>query len=276
MVENEQTRSYGSGTWVHDDADRQFVLTCAHLFEKTRPTRISVYFPDSFSFDVQLLAIDRIWDLAILNPEQPQQRTAVAIAEDYSRPGDVICFGGYGKTGRYRQVCGRLVGYCQVSGTQTKETMLVTGEARQGDSGGPMFDPNGRLTGVLWGTDGQNVCGTYQGRIRRFVEASFPPPFWRGKENPQTPEAVSKRNSPEELLEKFREMLESFRERETSSCPVRQQVRETVSEWVFSVAWTVTKVILVLLCLFLLPIVALAAVIYRWYRGKEKKENENS
>lgn len=277
VVENEQTRSYGSGTWVCDEADRRFILTCAHLFDKGNPVRVSVYFPDSFSFDVQLLAIDRIWDLAILNPERPQDRPAVSVAENYARPGDPICFGGYGKTGQYRQVCGRVVGYCQVSGTETKETMLVTGEARQGDSGGPMFDQNGRLAGVLWGTDGQNVCGTYQGRIRRFMESSFPPPFWPGKQNSGDPETSSRRANPDELVEKIRQMLESFKERNTSGCPVQQQVKKTVSDWIFSMAWSVTKVILVLLCLFLLPVVAGIAVVYKKYHSsRENQENANS
>ena len=180
VVESGMSRSFGSGTWVHDARAGQFVLTCAHLFERLAPRRICIHSPDAPVLEARLVAIDRLWDLAILNsvPEGSFAQMALgrplAIAANAPAPNEELHFAGYGANGLYREQRGQLLGYCQVRFGKSRETLVISGMARQGDSGGPILNANGELVGVLWGTDGQVVCGTYNGRILYFIQTAFP------------------------------------------------------------------------------------------------------
>ena len=183
-VQHENTKSYGTGTFVRDDVNHYFIMTCAHLFENSYPRKITVIFPDQSAFEVRLLAIDRAWDLAILWDEvflqSDKAQVAIPLGKTPPRAGDVLYYAGYGSTGQYHVQKGRLEGYCTVQNGGTAETLVITGSARQGDSGGPIVNTNGELVGVLWGTDGHTICGTYCGRIERFLQ--FFQPFKNIKE----------------------------------------------------------------------------------------------
>ena len=214
VVTSDTTRSYGSGTLVVDDAGRYFILTCAHLFENDRSRKITATFPDRSVYDVRVIAIDRVWDLAILeySGQTPDARfqtsdsrisgyfpldtgiwnlesrpAAIPLGSTTPRVGDVLYYAGYGSTGQYLVQKGRMEGYVAVRNGGTAETLVITGSARQGDSGGPIVNERGELVGVLWGTDGRTICGTYNGRILQFIQTAasenrFLAPF-RGKEN---------------------------------------------------------------------------------------------
>jgi S1-C subfamily serine protease len=183
-VQHENTKSYGTGTFVRDDVNHYFIMTCAHLFENSSPRKITVIFPDQSAFEVRLLAIDRTWDLAILWDEvflqSEKTLTAIPIGKTPPKAGDILHYAGYGSTGQYIVQKGRVEGYCTVQNGGTSETLVITGSARQGDSGGPIVNTNGELVGVLWGTDGRTICGTYCGRIERFIQ--FFQPFKNIKE----------------------------------------------------------------------------------------------
>jgi hypothetical protein len=208
VVTGDTTRSYGSGTLVVDDAGRYFILTCSHLFENDRSRKITATFPDRSVYDVRVIAIDRTWDLAILSWEcgewsvesevvslytplstlhTPLFANAIPLGSTTPRVGDVLYYAGYGSTGQYLVQKGRMEGYVAVRNGGTAETLVITGSARQGDSGGPIVNERGELVGVLWGTDGRTICGTYNGRILQFIqnaasENRFLAPF-RGNEN---------------------------------------------------------------------------------------------
>ncbi len=180
IVVNERSRSYGSGTLVRDDASYYFILTCAHLFDKTSPQRIMILFPDNRTFDVQLRAIDRTWDLAILQNEArlPQRdgelplEISVPLGQSAPQVGETLFYAGYGSSGQYQVCRGKVEGYCAVQSGMPAEMLVITGSARQGDSGGPILNTRGELVGVLWGTDSRTVCGTYNGRIYHFVRVA--------------------------------------------------------------------------------------------------------
>lgn len=215
VVVNERSQSYGSGTLVHDDASYYFILTCAHLFEQTTPRRIVILFPDNRSFDVQLRAIDRTWDLAILQNaafgNNPPGIASIPLGKVAPKVGETLFYAGYGSTGQYQVCRGRVEGYCAAKTGTPAEMLVITGTARQGDSGGPIVNAAGELVGVLWGTDSRTVCGTYCGRITRFIriaqqESRLVGPFTRDKTPPATPtENLPQDNKPElsEILDQL-------------------------------------------------------------------------
>ena len=160
-------RCYGSGTLVYKDARQGIVLTCAHLF-RDEPGDVAVTFPGARPRDAKLTAVDPAWDLAALRIAPPRA-DPVTVAGDHPKPGDRLRSCGYGSDGRYWCNQGSMLGYARTATTATYETLELTGRARDGDSGGPVFNERGELAAVLWGTDGRIVGGTYCGRIRKFL-----------------------------------------------------------------------------------------------------------
>ena len=241
VVETEESLSYGSGTWVHDKNDRRFVLTCAHLFGRSTPNKISVRFPDTHIVEVQLLAIDHTWDLAVLNSQDATSDvTPIEISTSTPLRDDTLHFGGYGKNGVYHEATGKLLGYCRVRDGKTNETLVISGTAQQGDSGGPIFNTSGQLVGILWGTDNRTVCGTYNGRILRFLETAFPPsdpfnlpqPFGQNEvpTRGQTPERPNNPQEQEAREALVLEILETLRAMQRPNTPSENATPQVIVE----------------------------------------------
>ncbi|MGQ9576471.1 MAG: S1 family peptidase [Thermoguttaceae bacterium] len=159
--------SYGSGTLVASRDRRGLVLTCAHLF-RGGAGAITVAFQDGRRHGARLVAADEAWDLAALEIADPAVQPA-AIATDPPRPGELLQSCGFGPDGRLGCIQTRVLGYARTELNRTHETLTLSGEARPGDSGGPVFNARGELVAVVWGTDGRTIEGTYCGRIRRFL-----------------------------------------------------------------------------------------------------------
>ncbi|MCR5163402.1 MAG: serine protease [Thermoguttaceae bacterium] len=169
---------YGTGTWIQLNADRNAVLTCAHLFVPGRSERITVYFPNLPPLPVRIQALNREWDAALLTADagvsfESTLPQAVLLATSPPQQGDHLRFCGYGPTGSFLWNLGTLRGYCRLPRAVGCYTMVLTGKARMGDSGGPIFTLDGLLAGVLWGTDDQSVYGTWAGKIRQIFDAEF-------------------------------------------------------------------------------------------------------
>ena len=178
------SRCYGSGTLVHKDATQGVVVTCAHLF-RGQTGKAMVTFPDGRPIVAELVAVDRAWDLAALKIAPPQA-TPATVATEHPKPGDPLRSCGYGCDGRYWCNQGRALGYARTAATKTYETLELSGCARDGDSGGPVFNASGELVAVLWGTDGRMVGGTYCGRVCKFL-AGILSPNCRPSQNPGPP-----------------------------------------------------------------------------------------
>jgi hypothetical protein len=158
---------------VHKDDAQGIVVTCAHLF-RGRAGKVVVTFGDGTPSEAELVAADRAWDLAALKIAPPQAEPVV-VATAHPQPGDPLQSCGYGPDGRYWCNRGRALGYARTAATRTHETLALSGSARDGDSGGPVFSASGELVAVLWGTDGRMVGGTFCGRVRRFLAGIFAP-----------------------------------------------------------------------------------------------------
>ncbi len=208
---------YGTGTLVHKDDRQGIILTCAHLFrEKTG--HVSVVFPDGTRYRAKVLAIDPLWDLAALQIAAPSA-APVAIAADPPRPGDLLRSCGYGPDGRYRSQQGEMLGYVRPTSNQTYETLQLSGAARDGDSGGPVFNLRGELAAVLWGTDGRTIGATYCGRVRKFLASVLDrvlPDTSPANQVARTPETPQSPSDPERMpllrghLDQLREQVENL------------------------------------------------------------------
>jgi len=161
-------RALGTGVLVDKEGEYGLVITCQHLFREGLG-KVTVVFPDGEAFEARLVHQDRAADLAALLIARPSAEP-VRVASRPPQPGEPVQSCGYGPDGRYWCNQGRVVGYSRTGQTSGWETLELTGRARLGDSGGPVFNSQGELVAILWGTDGRSVSGTYSGRVDRFLE----------------------------------------------------------------------------------------------------------
>jgi hypothetical protein len=95
----------------------------------------------------------------------------VPLATAAPRPGEPLTIAGYG-SGRYRAITGRCIQYVAPGRDQPFEMVELSAGARQGDSGGPIFNSRGELAGVLFGAAWGQTTGSYCGRVRQFLASA--------------------------------------------------------------------------------------------------------
>lgn len=182
--------AYGSGTLV--DVRDQFglVVTNWHVVRDSRGI-VEVVFPDGFRSHARPLKVDSNWDLAALVIWRPKIEP-VKIATRPPRPGDLLTIHGYGR-GQYRIATGRCTTYYAPKENFPMEMVELDVEARQGDSGGPIFNNQGEIAGVLFGAGQGTTLGSFAPRVRTFL-ASLAPDI--GQVNDQAQVAVAERPAP--------------------------------------------------------------------------------
>jgi len=163
--------TYGSGTLVDVRGDYGLVVTNWHVVETARQ-ELWVEFSDGFRSAGKLLKVDRDWDLAAIAIWRPNA-SPVALAEVAPRPGDPLVIAGFGN-GPFRAARGECLQYVTPSLELPLEMVQVTAAARNGDSGGPIFNEHGELAGVLFGTGEGVTSGSYCGRVNQFLASVLP------------------------------------------------------------------------------------------------------
>jgi len=163
--------SYGSGTLI--DARDQFglVITNWHVVRDSQGD-VEVVFPNGFTSKARALKVDADWDLAALVIWRPQIQP-VTIAQSAPQPGDQLTICGYGQ-GMYRAATGRCTQYYAPRLDFPKHMVELDVEARQGDSGGPIFNHRGELAGVLFGAGQGTTLGSFGGRVESFLATLAP------------------------------------------------------------------------------------------------------
>lgn len=158
--------SLGSGVLVDINASQALVLTNWHVVRDSR-SAVLVQFPDGFQSAGTVLRVDATWDLAAIVIWRPNVEP-VELAPRAPAIGEMLTIAGYGR-GPYREVSGGCTQYLSPGSGQPMELVELVGEARQGDSGGPIFNTDGELAGVLFGESGGRTIGASSPRVRAFL-----------------------------------------------------------------------------------------------------------
>src|SRR5262249_11402643 len=133
---------------------------------------VSVVFANGFRSAAQVVKLDREWDLAALVVWKTDAQP-VKLATTAPRPGEWLTIAGYG-SGTYRAAAGKCTQYVSPDKDQPAEMVELSTPARQGDSGGPIFNSKGELAGVLFGAGGGTTSGSYCGRVSQFLASVLP------------------------------------------------------------------------------------------------------
>lgn len=171
IVPENGATSYGSGTLIDVRDEYGLVITNWHVV-RDATGNIEVVFPDGFRSSARALKVDRHWDLAALVIWRPNAQP-VPIATAAPQQGDRLMIAGYGQ-GNYRSATGYCTQYVAPAANLPFEMVEVNVEARQGDSGGPIFNERGELAGVLFGAGRGTTSGSYCGRVGGFLASLAP------------------------------------------------------------------------------------------------------
>jgi thiol-disulfide isomerase/thioredoxin len=172
-----RTRSIGSGVLVRW-GKRIVVLTARHVVQDAK--KIVVEFCTRKTCAARVLKVDVIWDCAVLDLTDRPEGIAPAEMElgnsAMQREGNRLESCGYGPDGKLACNSGLFLSYKRSTQAQNgpDDWMEISGHARSGDSGGPIFNERGHVVGVLWGTDGQHVIGVQAGRIHCLLDEAVP------------------------------------------------------------------------------------------------------
>jgi hypothetical protein len=168
VAQDRDGMSLGSGTLVYVTDKHGLVLTNWHVVRDAVGS-VDVIFPDGFRSAGTVIKVDNTWDLAAVGIWRPNVEP-VSLAMSAPLAGEPLTIAGYG-SGNYRAATGRRGSHLVSPGTnQPPELLEIIGaEARQGDSGGPIFNQQGQMAGVLFGAANGQTIGSYCGRVGTFL-----------------------------------------------------------------------------------------------------------
>jgi len=158
--------SLGSGVLVDVNRTQGLVLTNWHVVRDSR-SALLVQFPDGFQSAGTVVRWDEAWDLAAVVIWRPAM-TPVPLAVEPPAVGEVLTIAGYGR-GAYREQTGPCTEYLSPGRGYAQEFVEMQATARQGDSGGPMFNGRRELAGVLFGQAEGRTIGSVCTRVRAFL-----------------------------------------------------------------------------------------------------------
>ena len=169
-----RANSLGSGVLVRW-GKRIVVLTARHVVKEAKSVIVRFY--NGKRYRARVIKVNARWDCAVLDiggtAPDGIEPAEFAFGEDAAfRDGDRLESCGYGPDEQLAVNSGLFKGYRRSSAAMNgpDDWMVISGHARQGDSGGPVFDGKGRVVGVLWGTDGQTVVCVQPGRIHVMLD----------------------------------------------------------------------------------------------------------
>ncbi|WP_425614861.1 trypsin-like peptidase domain-containing protein [Anatilimnocola sp. NA78] len=180
VVQEKTGVSFGSGSLVDVRGEYGLLVTNWHVVRDSSGP-IYVFFADGFQTPATIVKSDRDWDLAALSIRKPPTAQPLTLSTTAPQPGEWLCIAGYG-SGDYRAAAGRCTQYVSPSTNLPYEMVELAAEARQGDSGGPIFNEKGEIAGVLFGSGKGSTSGSYAPRVASFLQGVVPvgPPSLAG------------------------------------------------------------------------------------------------
>lgn len=158
--------SLGSGVLVDVNQSQGLVLTNWHVVRDAR-SALLVQFPDGFQSAGTVIRWDEAWDLAAIVIWKPSTMP-VPVAPQPPAIGEPLTIAGFGR-GSYREETGPCLDYLSPGTGYGKEFVELKATARQGDSGGPIFNARRELAGVLFGQNEGRTLGSCSTRVRAFL-----------------------------------------------------------------------------------------------------------
>jgi hypothetical protein len=166
VAPEQSSTSLGSGVLVDVNRTQGLVLTNWHVVRDSR-SAVLVQFGDGFQSAGTVVRWDEAWDLAALVIWKPNV-SPVSIAAAAPVIGEPLTIAGFGR-GPYREETGPCLDYLSPGTGYPREFLELQATARQGDSGGPIFNSQGELAGVLFGQSDGRTIGSCSTRVREFL-----------------------------------------------------------------------------------------------------------
>jgi hypothetical protein len=173
VVQEKTGVSYGTGSLIDVRGEYGLLVTNWHVVRDSAGGSIYAFFPDGFQTPATIVKADKDWDLAALSIRKPPNAQPLRISQTAPRTGEWLCIAGYG-SGDYRAAAGRVTQYVSPATNLPYEMVELAAEARQGDSGGPIFNERLELAGVLFGSANGTTSGSYSGRVLNFLHGVVP------------------------------------------------------------------------------------------------------
>ncbi len=222
--ENSKTRSIGSGALVRWNG-RLLVLTARHVIHGAKSVLVELCTRKTHW--AKVVKVDAVWDCAVLElVGTPADVVPVELERGEAamqHEGDRLESCGYGPDGKLACNTGLFQGYRRstAAGQGPDDWMVISGHARGGDSGGPVFNKRGRLVGVLWGTDGREVVCVQAGRLHVLLDQAVAAIEQHGRSAtvPAQLSALQRMPTPAKPSEMDRAQQECLRNRFGAPCP---------------------------------------------------------
>ncbi len=158
--------SMGSGVLVDVNASQGLVLTNWHVI-RGASSAVLVQFPDGFQTAGTVIRHDEPWDLAAVAIWRPRV-VPIPIAPAPPTIGEPLSIAGYGK-GPFRSEAGPCTQYLAPGSGYPLEFVELQATARRGDSGGPILNARGELSGILFGQAQGRTIGSCSTRVQTFL-----------------------------------------------------------------------------------------------------------
>lgn len=145
----------------------QLILTVAHVFADGRGP-ITITTADGTARSGILRRLNNHFDLAAIGVDQKHPTPRKLARQQPLRQASVHA-AGRGNTGRLRVWTGRVLGWVFRRAAARADTMVISGRAASGDSGGPIFDAAGDVVGIIWGCRDNNTYAVDLHTITAFL-----------------------------------------------------------------------------------------------------------